>query len=284
MKFYGKAEDVGQRILDAFRNGQIPEAMKNVFWNIKSKRHSASWSLRNRFIMALHGYSDARGFGQWTEVGRNVKKGEKAFYILAPIFAKKRDELDPKTNKPRQFIIGFKGVPVFGYEQTEGKPLEGMQESEDWISKLPLIELAKSWGVETLTVSGSETSAKGAHIEIGNKELIALAVKNLSTWAHELVHAAEKRVRGELKSGQHWDQEVVAELGGAILLECLGFDQDSDRGGCFEYVQRYALESGKTALEACMAVLDRTLKAVAFILEEAEKVNADKPEAEAVAA
>lgn len=279
MKFYGKAEDVGQRILDAFRNGQIPEAMRDVFWTLKTGRHSASWSLRNQLIMFLHGYSDARGFGQWKDAGRNVKKGEKAFQILAPVFAKKRDEIDPKTGKPRQFIVGFKGVNVFGYEQTEGKDLGGADaEAKDWIAKLPLIELAKSWGVN-VKVDGM-IAAFGLHGSYSpNQDEIALAVKNLSTWAHELVHAAEKRLRGDLKGGQHWDQEVVAELGGAILLECLGYKDESDRGGCFKYVQRYAVESGKTAIEACLAVLDRTLKAVSFILEEAEKANADKPEA-----
>jgi hypothetical protein len=41
---------------------------------------------------------------------------------------------------------------------------------------------------------------------------------------------------GNLKEkGQHWRSETVAELGGAILLECLGYSSESDRGGCFDY-------------------------------------------------
>jgi hypothetical protein len=69
---------------------------------------------------------------------------------------------------------------------------------------------------------------------------IALGVKNLSTWAHELVHAADDRNGSFKEMGQHWRSESVAGLGGAVLLELLGFCNDADLGGCWEYVQRYA--------------------------------------------
>jgi len=52
-------------------------------------------------------------------------------------------------------------------------------------------------------------------------QAIALAVENLATWAHELVHAADDR-RGELQKGADIDREIVAEFGGAVLLRCLG--------------------------------------------------------------
>ncbi len=96
---------------------------------------------------------------------------------------------------------------------------------------------------------------------------IHLGVKNLSTWAHELVHAADDR-NGSLKQmGQHWKSETVAELGGAVLLEILGFSHDADLGGCWEYVQTYAQKEKIGVTEACMKVLDRTCKAVALILD-----------------
>jgi hypothetical protein len=84
---------------------------------------------------------------------------------------------------------------------------------------------------------------------------IHLGVKNLSTWAHELVHAADDR-NGKLKEmGEHWRSETVAELGGAVLLEIHGFSQDADVGGCSQYIQTYAAKEKITATEACMRVL-----------------------------
>jgi hypothetical protein len=54
---------------------------------------------------------------------------------------------------------------------------------------------------------------------------IALGVKNLSTWARELVHGADHRL-GHLKErGRPWRSETVAEWGGAVLLEIFGHEQ-----------------------------------------------------------
>jgi hypothetical protein len=42
--------------------------------------------------MFLAGTSDARGFQQWREVNRFVKKGSKGFFILVPHIRKVEDE------------------------------------------------------------------------------------------------------------------------------------------------------------------------------------------------
>jgi hypothetical protein len=102
---------------------------------------------------------------------------------------------------------------------------------------------------------------------------IDLGVKNLSTWAHELVHAADDR-NGSLKEkGQHWRSEMVAELGGAVLLEILGFKQEADLGGCWEYIKEYAEGEKIAVAEGCMRVLDRTCAAVGLILDTAEQIK-----------
>jgi hypothetical protein len=59
-------------------------------------------------------------------------------------------------------------------------------------------------------------------------------------------------------------------LGGAVLLETLGYDTESDRGGCWEYVNAYATDGGIEPITACQRVLKRTCDAVALILDTAE--------------
>ncbi len=76
---------------------------------------------------------------------------------------------------------------------------------------------------------------------------------------------------------QHWRSEIVAELGGAILLRLLDFEEECDLGGCWSYVNRYATENGIEVLEACSRVLDRTCKAVALILDCAEQLTEAQP-------
>jgi hypothetical protein len=66
--------------------------------------------------------------------------------------------------------------------------------------------------------------------------------------------------------------EVVAELGGAILLECLGYATESDRGGAYEYLTRHCEEKKRSLLGACTELLERTCGCVGFLLDEAERV------------
>ena len=110
---------------------------------------------------------------------------------------------------------------------------------------------------------------------------IALGVENLSTWSHELIHAADDRL-GTLtkRPGQQLDNEVVAEFGGAVLLECLGFSVESDRGGAFEYIEAYAEKHKKSAIGVCTDLIERTCACVVHILETAEELAAGKPDDE----
>jgi hypothetical protein len=97
-----------------------------------------------------------------------------------------------------------------------------------------LLDVAKACGACGGTFDGEGVGFLGRYL---HGKAIELGVKNLSTWAHELCHAADDR-NGSLKEkGQHWRSETVAELGGAVLLEILGFKQEADLGGCWEYIQ-----------------------------------------------
>jgi hypothetical protein len=76
-----KVQEVAQQILDAFKAGTIPSALAQIFLHHKSNSDSPAsrWSWRNQLIAAIAGHFDARGFRQWQQVGRSVRKGERAF-------------------------------------------------------------------------------------------------------------------------------------------------------------------------------------------------------------
>jgi len=86
VRFYGKAETAAKAILDAFQNPQeLPKALAPIFIRRKDNVPCRAWSWSNQLIAALHGHADARGFRQWQEVGRHVKKGERGFPLLVPL-------------------------------------------------------------------------------------------------------------------------------------------------------------------------------------------------------
>jgi hypothetical protein len=266
MSFYGQAETAAQKILHAFEEvNSLPKPLAQVFIRRKDRPHCRSWSWGNQLLVILNGYTDARGFRQWEQVERRVKKGEKAFYILGPVTKKVTNK---DTGEEKVIIVGFKGVPVFGLQQTEGQPLPaGDQDIEKWIESLPLLAVAQSWDLGVGTFDGEGVGILGQY---RSGEGIQLGVKNLSTWAHELVHAADDRNGCLKEKGQHWCSETVAELGGAVLLEILGLEREADLGGCWEYIQSYAEKEKVGVTETCVRVLDRTCRAVALILDTAE--------------
>ncbi len=270
-KLYGKASDVGAAIVARFKNPMsLPAPLAQVFIRRKDSAPCRAWSWGNQLLVAIHGYSDARGFRQWQEVGRHVKKGEHAMYILAPCVKKFETEGDNGQTEEHAAVYGFRSVPVFGESQTDGAPLPVDAAAIAWLEGLPLREVAESWGIEIQTYDGAAGGRLGFYSCAGDR--IGLGVQNLATWAHELTHAADARLIGGLKPGQRVDQEVVAELGAAILLTLLGRPVEADLGGCWSYVETYAGKTGKPTVDVCLELLNRTCKAVELILSTAEEI------------
>lgn len=279
MRFYGQAESCASRILEAFQSGRIPQALATVFIHRNDDLPCRAWSWSNQLITALAGFDDARGFRQWLDTGRAVRKGEKAFYILAPMTKAITDKAETGEERQRVAILGFRAVPVFGREQTDivdeavwAKHSELDRQAERFIEELPLIDVARSWGLTIKSYSGTAGGALGWY---RRGQAIALGVENLATWAHELIHAADHRLGTLKERGQHWLSETVAELGGAILLYAAGYECEADIGGAWKYIQAYAKENNVEPIKACTTALDRACKAVTMILEASETLAAN---------
>ena len=275
MKLYGKhTNEVAERIIDAFRHPErLPGALAPVFIHRNDDVPCHKWSWHNQLIAALSGTCDARGLKQWNTVGRKVTKGSTAIWILAPCTKRKTERADSGEEKTKTIIYGFKSIPVFAVEDTEGEPLpEEDDQYADWLTQLPLIEVAEAWDIRVDAYSHGGSAPLG-YYQYGRSgsQAIMLGVENLSTWCHELVHAADHRLTN--LSGGKLQKEVVAELGGAILLECLGKSHEADLGGAFEYIQGYARAENIPTVKACIQMLDRTMNAVTLILDEAQRLT-----------
>jgi len=275
MKLVGThTQETAQRIVDAFRTPEsLPAALAPIFIHRKDDTPCRKWSWHNQLIVALSGTVDARGIRQWNKAGRKISKGAKAIWILAPCIKEIEEQKDNGETAKRQILFGFRSIPVFAVENTEGEPLAASDDCYDtWVRNLPLAEVAKAWNITVGTYSGGEATPLGYFQSGILGEAVMLGVENLSTWAHEMVHAADHK----LAEGKHTDRahkEIVAELGGAVLLECLGMSHDADLGGAYAYIQRYAEETKKDTVKACIEVIDRVCNCVKLILDTAEKVQ-----------
>jgi len=282
MKFYGKrAKEVTERIIDAFRHPeQLPKALAPIFIHREDDVPCRKWSWHNQLLVALCATVDARGIKQWNKAGRKVKKGSSAIWILAPCIKKVVEETDNGEEKERQIIYGFRAVPVFAAEDTEGDPLpERDDRYESWVKELPLMEVAEAWEINVGTFSHQGGNPLGYYRYASNgNQAVMLGVENVATWAHELIHAADHRLT-DLK-GEKWHKEIVAELGGAVLLECLRMDQDADLGGACSYIEQYARDAKVDTVRACIQVLDRVCNCVKLIMDTAESAPSPAQRAE----
>jgi hypothetical protein len=198
--FYSQAaEEAAAKVLDAFRSPEtLPKALATIALPT-SETHASGYSLRNQLIVWLFGYTDAAGYKQWLKYGRQVRKGEKAFPVLAPVTASftKWDE-EKKEDVRVTYIKGWKHVKVFGVEQTDiidqdkwARYSEAAAANEEFLNTLPWTEVARAWDLAT---SADGNLAKyGVHGCYRHGVSVEVAVENLSTWAHEIIHAADDR-------------------------------------------------------------------------------------------
>jgi hypothetical protein len=272
MKMIGRATDIAQRIVDAFKQpGSLPKALAPIFIRRNDEVPCRKWSWHNQLLVALSGTSDARGIRQWNTVGRKLKKGCKGIWILAPCIKTIRDKNDKGEEEKKNIVYGFKGIPVFAVEDTEGNPVPGNERYDEWVRNLPLVKVAEGWGIHVGTYSGEGRDALG-YFQFGTgRKAIMLGTENLSTWAHELVHAADHHLT-KLVDDRNL-LEIIAELGSAILLEAIGYRYEADLGGAYAYITHYAESAGKAPVRACIEVLDRACTCVALILDTADKVE-----------
>ena len=251
-----KVRQALESIIQSFKNGDIPEVIAYSTFPIPNIP-AAKWSLLNRMLMFIAGTSDARGFRQWREVGRHVKKGAKSFSILAPRFIKKQTE---DKEEERIVLTGFLSVPVFRVEDTEGQPLDYQQIE---LPELPLMEVAQRWGISIKAIPGNYHYIGCFSQE--HKE-ISLATKEESIFFHELSHAAHQKILGELKRGQDWSQEIVAELSAAVLCKIAG-KTTKFLGNSYQYIEKYAAQANLTPWQGCIRVMGEVERVLNLILE-----------------
>lgn len=168
------------------------------------------------------------GLTSGRKLGGTSRRARKQSYILAPLTKKKlvkRTETNPETGEiqvieeERTVITGFKGIPVFRVEDTEGELLP--EADYDPPEPPPLFDVASRF-VSNVRYKPFVGGYYG-YFDSGRREIV-LNANDAKTFFHELAHAVHHTIKpGGLKGGQHADQEIVAEVVAATLCEMYGF-------------------------------------------------------------
>jgi hypothetical protein len=247
-------KDAMQTLLKIFEDGNLEKVARAVFKG--GDIPADKWSFLNRLLMYYNDTDDARGFNQWKQAGRYIKKGSHAFYILAPMFKKITEEKTLESGEivreEKQILAGFRAVPVFRFEDTEGAPIisEGLRLEIPFEFNTIIQELGLK--VDAVRYSGM---AYGSY-NLNNKA-IKLASPEIDIFLHELAHAVDHKLNG-LKPGQHKDQEVTAEFSGAVIGHLMGYKVPL--GNVKEYIENYNYKE-------LLNCLGRIEKIVRFVIE-----------------
>jgi len=262
-----------EKLRDMFASDELPRAVAQTLLQPKpGDAPSRRWSLGNRLLMYLAGTSDARGYRQWEAAGRRVKRGAKAFYIFAPLTRKVTETVtvtngegeEEEQERERVVVTGFRPVPVFRVEDTEGEPLEETDYSPPELP--PLYDVAEAYGLSVRYVP-ADGRYRGAYVP-GTGEII-LCTHDVRTFFHELAHAAHFRVSDVQPAARDPYLETVAETAAAVL--CILYDVQGYVPHSREYIEHYA--RGENALTAMLKVISDVQKVLEDILSTAERIG-----------
>ncbi len=167
------------------------------------------------------------GFKSWQQLGRQVRKGERAIRIMAPMSVKRENAETGEVER----VPFFRAVPVFDVSQTDGEPLpqapcEPITGDTHERYLAPLTDHARSLGYsverEDLDHARGYCDPKRQRIVLAGD--LGSANAQVRVLVHELAHAHgvgyDEYSRGEA--------EVIVETAAVIVCGSLGLDTSGE--------------------------------------------------------
>ncbi|MHB1524157.1 MAG: ArdC-like ssDNA-binding domain-containing protein [Candidatus Dormibacteria bacterium] len=221
--------------------------------------------------------SQVAAYRAWQGMGRQVRQGERAIWILAPLLVRDRTAESDESGKPPLKLIGFKSVPVFDVAQTDGdelptpvRPLAGADHGERIAA---LREVARKLGFAVQIGAELPSSRNGDCSHAAHQIRTAARLDpnmTVKTLCHEIAHAI---LHGADFKGSRAVAEIEAESTAYVVGQIIGLETSSYS---FGYVSSWAGNDPETARTAIRSLGQRIAKAAQQI---AEGIGAPQPAA-----
>jgi antirestriction protein ArdC len=215
--------------------------------------HRYSWGNCALIAMQFPEATQVAGFKALQQLGRQVRKGERAIRIMAPMAVKERDEQGEETGER---VIFFHAVPVFDVAQTDGEPLPEPpcepitgDSHERYIEQLESHARSLGYSVasEDLEHAGGYCDAKTRRIVVSTD--VEAPNARVRVLVHELAHAHGV---GNRDYGRE-DAEVLVETAAVIVGGALGLDTS---GESFPYIAGWGEANDLEAIGKHAATVD----------------------------
>jgi antirestriction protein ArdC len=270
-----------------YREAKRREARESVERSVRELLTSEGWrrwaetratfhrySMGNCMLIAMQApdATQVAGFRKWQELGRQVRRGERAIRIMAPMTAKHED-----ANGDEERVTFFRAVPVFDISQTDGEalpeaPREPITGTSHECYLEPLKDHARSMSIAVYEYEPT-SAAQGFYDETGARIVISTELApngKVRTLVHELAHAHGVTY----KDYSRGEAEVIVETAATIVCGSLGLDTS---GESIPYIAGWGEDGDLEAIRKHAETVDT----IARSIETACYAMADKLEAEA---
>jgi antirestriction protein ArdC len=217
------AEIISERFVEALSSGVVPwrRPWKSQRpYNLKSK---SQYQGVNMLMLGLAGYTDPRWvtYKQATDLGGNIKKGEKGWPIV--FFKMIPDKKHQPAEGERQRKIPLlRYTTAFNVEQTEGIELPELTYGKPIVSDEYVDDFIRACGIKAVTGPAPAYSVRTDTIILPPMESFTSKEGYYSTYFHELVHSTGHpgrldRFSAETVNEMYGKEELIAEIGSSIL-------------------------------------------------------------------
>lgn len=251
---------------------QVKEITAKLEQGVRDILDSAKWTEYLKAMSKFHNYSAnncllivmqcpaatlVAGYKTWQkEFKRQVKKGEKAIRILAPMQRKIIDKDEDGNEIERRFTV-YRAVPVFDLSQTEGEPLNSMVTELKGDADAELIEKLVKASPVPVTFKDFGAPAYGYYSHDG--EIVVQdsidSKQKVKTLVHEIAHSILHCEDGEQEDADRRTREVQAESTAYVVLNYLGIDTSEYS---FGYVATWGSGRDIKELQASLEVIRKT--------------------------
>jgi len=145
--------------------------------------------------------SQVRGYRAWESLGRQVRRGEKALRVLAPITVKVEPKPDTEAQaadtEPKVRVVGWRAVAVFDIGQTDGPPLPSVNDRLDALDPADLAGkirehlVERGWEVRAVPRAEMPVQAHGLTRRRAREVVVVddlSPAQSAAVLAHELGH------------------------------------------------------------------------------------------------
>jgi len=225
-----------------------------VFHNYSLGNQLLAWSQLAERNMEL---SPIATYKKWQELGRNVKKGEKALMLCMPVMINKKDDQGNKTEECFQAFT-FKNN-WFALDQTEGVDYANEVKTPEWNPELALNAL----NITQVKFDSANGNSQGYAIA-KNIAINPVAQFPHKTRFHELAHVVLGHTVEHIMTDSEFTpkdtKEIEAESVAYILCSVLGLPGLEESRG---YIQHWleGNEISEKSAQKIFGTADKILKA-----------------------